>query len=66
MRINNYLNVLRKSILKVSVDKVHCKMIKEGLSVSLKRVQRLIKSVGLVSTLFKRHIYLVNNLKSMF
>ena len=66
MRINNYLNVVRKSILKVSVDKVHCKMIKEGLSVSLKRVQRLIKSVGLVSILFKRHIYLINNLKSMF
>ena len=35
--------------------KVHRQMIKEGLSVSLKRVQRLMKSAGLASIIQKKY-----------
>ena len=41
-------------------------LIKEGLSVSLKRVHRLMKSAGLASIIQKKYISPINNLRNLF
>ena len=60
MKINNYLNVFKEiyfeSKRRYGAIKVHRQLIKEGLSVSLKRVQRLMKSADLVSIIQKKYI----------
>ncbi|WP_435870589.1 IS3 family transposase [Lactobacillus hominis] len=45
--------------------KIHRQLIKEGHSISLKRVQRLMKSVGLISIIQKKYT-LIKNLKNLF
>lgn len=54
-----------ESRLRYGAIKVHRQLIKEGFSVNLKRVQRLMKSGGLVSIIQKKYTP-YNNLRNWF